>query len=65
MTPDDVPRYTSLMYPVVQALDALGGSASGREITYQVIEAEGFTDDRRYVRHGSVFTDNAASHLGL
>ena len=45
VTRDDLPTYSELMYPTVRAVKALGGSASSREITDRVIEAEGFTDD--------------------
>lgn len=42
---EQLPTYSDLMYPTVRAVKALGGSATSREITDRVIEAEGFTDD--------------------
>ena len=53
LTPEDLPTYTTLMYPVLLAVQALGGSASGREITDRVLEAEGFTDEQVSVTYGT------------
>jgi restriction system protein len=41
----DVPTYQDLIYPVLMAVDALGGSAQGREITAKVIDDIGASDD--------------------
>ena len=40
-----IPTYGELMLPVLRAIQALGGSGAGREISAAVVEAEGFTDD--------------------
>jgi restriction system protein len=36
---EQLPRYTDLMLPTLRAVDALGGSGSGREITAKVLDA--------------------------
>jgi restriction system protein len=41
----DLPSYQDLIYPVLKAVDGLGGSAQAREITSKVIEAIGASDD--------------------
>jgi restriction system protein len=41
----DIPTYRTLIYPVLKAVDNLGGSASGREIVLKVIDDIGATDD--------------------
>jgi restriction system protein len=46
VTASEFPPYSELMYPVLRAVQALGGSATGREITAQVIEAEGYTEEQ-------------------
>ena len=53
MTPEDLPTYSTLMYPVLVAVHALGGSASGREITDRVLESEGFTDEQVALTYGT------------
>lgn len=41
----DIPPYQDLIYPVLQAVDALGGSAQAREVTAKVIEDIEAPDD--------------------
>ncbi len=41
----DIPPYQELIYPVLQAVEALGGSAQAREITAKVIEDIEAPDD--------------------
>lgn len=41
----DLPTFRDLIYPTLKAVDALGGSASNREIDAQVIEAEDVGDE--------------------
>ena len=41
----EVPTYQDLIYPVLKAVDALGGSAQAREITAKVIDDTGVSDD--------------------
>lgn len=41
----EVPTYQDLIYPVLKAVDALGGSAQAREITAKVIDDTGASDD--------------------
>lgn len=45
VTRDDLPTYSDLMLPTLRAVKALGGSATSREITTQIIDSEGFTDE--------------------
>lgn len=42
-TREELPSYQDLMYPTLKAVDALGGSAQGREITAQVLDDVGAT----------------------
>ncbi len=53
LTAADLPPYTTLMYPVLRAVEARGGSASGREITDQVIESCAFSDDQLAVMYST------------
>jgi restriction system protein len=41
----DVPPYSDLIYPVLKAVEAFGGSAQAGQITAKVIEDSGFSDD--------------------
>lgn len=41
----DIPPYHDLIYPVLKAVDALGGSARAREITTKVIDEIGADDE--------------------
>ena len=41
---DEIPTYGELMLPVLKAVQALGGSGTGREISAAVVEAEGFSE---------------------
>ncbi len=45
MTPEDLPAYSDLILPTVRAVTALGGSATAREVTSQVVSDLAFTDD--------------------
>lgn len=45
MTPEDLPAYSDLILPTVRAVTALGGSATAREVTSQVVGDLAFTDD--------------------
>jgi|JI7StandDraft_1071085.scaffolds.fasta_scaffold204123_1 restriction system protein len=45
-----IPNQFALMWPTVQALKALGGSATISEIVQQVIAAEGFTEQQQAVK---------------
>jgi restriction system protein len=45
MMADELPTYGDLMYPVLKAVQALGGSGTSREITAAAVEAEGFSDE--------------------
>ncbi len=42
---EQLPKYHELMLPVLRAVVELGGSGAAREITSQVIDAEGFGDE--------------------
>jgi restriction system protein len=46
VTRDELPNYLELMYPTLKAVDELGGSAQGREITAQVLEDIGATPEQ-------------------
>jgi restriction system protein len=48
---EDLPPYWELMYPTLRAVKALGGSATGREITEQLIDTGGFSDDELAVTY--------------
>lgn len=51
MTPEDLPAYSDLILPTVRAVLALGGSATAREITSQVVEDLAPSDDMLAVAH--------------
>jgi hypothetical protein len=44
MATADVPQYHELLWPALQALGELGGSASTCEIVETVVKREGFSD---------------------
>ncbi len=62
--PTDIPPNRAFMYPVLVAVHALGGSASGREITDQVLEAGGFTDEQIAVTYETSDTSVLMDRLG-
>jgi hypothetical protein len=43
---EELPSYQDLMYPTLKAVEELGGSAQGREITAQVL-ADSCASDRQ------------------
>lgn len=45
MTPEDLPTYSDLILPTVRAVITLGGSATAREVTSQVVSDLAFTDE--------------------
>jgi len=45
-TREELPSYQDLMYPTLRAVEELGGSAQGREITAQVLADIGATDEQ-------------------
>jgi len=51
MAATDVPPYHELLWPAVQAVAELGGSASIGEIVETVIKRQGFSDDQQAVLH--------------
>jgi restriction system protein len=51
MTATEVPQYHELLWPALQAVAELGGSASIGEIVETVIKREGFSDDQQAVLH--------------
>lgn len=48
-----LPSYQDLIYPTLKAVAALGGSASGREITTRVLDDLGATDEQLAVTYAS------------
>jgi restriction system protein len=48
----DIPRFADLMWPTLQALKALGGSAAVRDIYDKVVEFARFTEEQQNVSHG-------------
>ncbi len=48
-----MPRFQDLMWPTLEALKAMGGSATVLEIYQKVVEIERFTEDQQNVRHKS------------
>ena len=51
MTTADVPAYHELLWPALQAVTELGGSASISEIAETVIKRQGFSDAQQAVLH--------------
>jgi len=51
MTTADVPAYHELLWPALQAVTELGGSASIGEIVETVIKRQGFSDVQQAVLH--------------
>src|SRR5579859_1319728 len=51
MAAGEVPQYHELLWPTLQAVTELGGSASIGEIVETVIKREGFTDAQQAVLH--------------
>ena len=51
MTVVELPKYNELLWPALQAVSELGGSASIDEIAETVIKREGFTDKQQSVLH--------------
>jgi hypothetical protein len=49
----EVPQYHELLWPTLQAVSELGGSASISEIMETVIKREGFTDEQQSVLHNN------------
>ncbi|WFR71902.1 restriction endonuclease [Prescottella defluvii] len=47
-----LPPYTELLWPTLQALIALGGSASNNELDGAVVEREGWSPDVQGILHG-------------
>src|SRR6516162_7485676 len=53
MPAPDVPQYSEMLWPAMQALADLGGSASIGEIVETVIRREAFTDAQQAVLHNN------------
>jgi restriction system protein len=53
MPPVEVPQYNELLWPAMQALEELGGSASIGEIVETVIKREGFSEAQQAVLHNN------------
>src|ERR1700744_2661541 len=51
MTSAEVPQYNELLWPAVQALDDLGGSASISEMLETVVKRENFSEMQQAVLH--------------
>lgn len=51
VNPEDLPAYSDLILPTVRAVSKLGGSATAREITTQVLEDLAPTDEMLAVTH--------------
>ncbi len=49
--PVSVPTHVQLLWPTLQAIREMGGSATVEEITEKVIELEGFTEEQQAVIH--------------
>jgi restriction system protein len=59
----EVPQYHELLWPTLQAVSELGGSASISEIVETVIKREGFTDEQQSVLHNDGPTTEIAYRL--
>jgi restriction system protein len=53
VTPEELPAYSDLILPTVRAVVSLGGSATAREITSQVVADLAPTDDMLAVTHAN------------
>ena len=51
MADHGIPSVRDLMWPVLEAIRELGGSARNREIFEKVVEQEGFTEEQQSVRY--------------
>lgn len=49
VAPSDIPSFVELMWPTLQVVQGLGGSARIDEISEAVMEREGFTDEQQQV----------------
>ena len=45
MSPEDLPRYTELILPVLAAVESLGGSGKAREVREEVLSTLPGADD--------------------
>ena len=61
---DTIPHQRQLMWPVLQAIRRLGGSAHIAEISEQVAEHEGFSDELLGVTHGDSSQSEIDYRLG-
>lgn len=52
VTPVDIPPYSELLWPTLQAVTRLGGSGSIEEIVEEVIHGESFSEEQQAVLHG-------------
>jgi restriction system protein len=52
MPEESVPSFQDLLWPTLEALKALGGSGSIREIDDKLTEIAGISDSQRQVLHG-------------
>lgn len=62
ITNEDVPRFSALIVPTVEALKALGGSASNQEIHDEVVRLEQFSDELVEHPHGDNATLSALEY---
>jgi restriction system protein len=53
MATSEIPQYHELIWPALQAIAELGGSASIGEIVETVVKREGFTDAQQAVLHNN------------
>jgi len=60
----DIPQHHELLWPTMQAVAELGGTASISEIVETVLRREGFSDDQQAVLHNNA-TDRDRLQAGL
>src|SRR5438552_9020634 len=58
-----MPIYHELLWPTLDAIRALGGSAQNREINAKVITSEGSTEEQQAVPHGTAGQSEIEYHL--
>ncbi|KAB2340893.1 restriction endonuclease [Actinomadura rudentiformis] len=52
MAPIDIPQYSELLWPTLEAVTRLGGSGSIEEIVEEVLNGERFSEQQQAVLHG-------------
>ena len=59
-----LPRYKDLMFPVVEALEGMGGSGLRNEVIAAVADRQGFSDEQLDVRYETTGVAVIADRIG-